>query len=97
MSVEVRELGDRKQEKEHEEPETKQEDVPYQLEIDKKTIKFNLDIKMQNKDIDVYVNDELLMTAKAGKTGLIKVKKNNNLGKVILDAHNKGEKIKLVV
>jgi predicted PilT family ATPase len=52
---------------------------------------------MQNKDIDVYVNDELLMTAKAGKTGLIKVKKNNNLGKVILDAHNKGEKIKLVV
>ncbi len=100
MSVEVRELGDRKQENEHEETETKQEkqeEVPYQLEIDKKTIKFNLDIKMQNKDIDVYVNDELLMTAKAGKTGLIKVKKNNNLGKVILDAHNKGEKIKLVV
>jgi len=100
MSVEVRELGDRKQENEHEETETKQEkqeEVPYQLEIDKKTIKFNLDIKMQNKDIDVYVNDELLMTAKAGKTGLIKVKKNNNLGKVILDAHNKGEKIKLLV
>jgi ATPase len=100
MSVEVRELGDRKQENEHEETETKQEkqeEVPYQLEIDKKTIKFNLDIKMQNKDIDVYVNDELLMTAKAGKTGLIKVKKNNNLGKVILDAYNKGEKIKLLV
>ena len=37
------------------------------------------------------------MTAKASKTGLIKVKKNNNIGKVILDAVNRGEKIRLVI
>ena len=52
---------------------------------------------MQNRDIDVYVNDELLMSAKASKKGFIKIKKNNNLGKIILDAHNKGENIKLYV
>jgi len=50
-----------------------------------------------HKDVDVYLNDEFLMTAKAGKTGLIKVKKNNNIGRVILEGVNKGDKIRLVV
>jgi predicted PilT family ATPase len=52
---------------------------------------------MQNKDVDVLLNDEFLMTAKAGKSGLIKVKKNNNVGRIILNAVNKGEKVRLVV
>ena len=101
MNVDVKELGEKnneeKTENKYEERETKQEEVPYRLDIDKKNVKFNLDIKMQNKDIDIYLNDEFLMSAKAGKTGLIKVKKNNNIGKVILNAHNKGEKIRLVI
>ena len=52
---------------------------------------------MQHKDVDVYLNDKFLMTAKAGKTGLIKVKKNNNIGRVILDGVNKGENIRLLI
>ena len=56
-----------------------------------------LDLSMQNKDVDVYLNDEFLMSAKAGKTGIIKVKKNNNVGRLILDAINKGEKVKLLM
>jgi ATPase len=102
MSVEVRELGEKnnkeKAENEYEETETnqeKQEEVEFELIIDKKSIIFNLSSEMQNKDIDVYVNNELLMTAKASKKSLIKIKKNNNLGKLILDAKNRGEKIQL--
>ena len=100
MSVEVRELGERKKEHNPEENETKQEkqnDIEFELIIDKKNIIFNLGSEMENKDADIYVNDELLLTAKTGKTGLIKVKKNNNIGKIILDAKNRGEKIKLFV
>ncbi len=101
MSVDVQELGEKGSGARHEETREvdaeKQEEVPYRLDIDKKSVKFNLDIKMQNKDIDIYLNEEFLMSAKAGKTGIIKVKKNNNIGKVILNAHNKGEKIKLVI
>ena len=100
MSVEVRELGERKKEHNPEEKETKQEkqnDIEFELIIDKKNIIFNLGSEMENKDADIYVNDELLLTAKTGKTGLIKVKKNNNIGKIILDAKNRGEKIKLFV
>ncbi|MBW2977128.1 PINc/VapC family ATPase [Candidatus Woesearchaeota archaeon] len=92
MSIEVRELGQEGKTKSA----TKQTEVPYQLDIKKGSIMFNLDIKMQNKDVDVYLNEEFLMTAKAGKTGLIKVKKNNNIGRIILKAINRGEKIRLV-
>jgi ATPase len=99
MSVEVRELGERKKSysKGDAGEAEKQEEVAYNLDIDKKSVKFHLDIKMQNKDVDVYLKDEFLMTAKAGKTGVIKVKKNNNIGKVILEAINKGEKIRLLI
>jgi len=100
MSVEVRELGERNKEQKHEENEIKQEkqnEVEFELIIDKKNILFNLSNEMQNRDIDVGVNDELLMTAKASKKGFIKIRKDNNLGKIILDAHNVGEKIKLFV
>jgi len=100
MSVEVRELGDKKQENKHEEQkeiEKKQEEVPFELIIDKKNVSFNLSPEMQNKDIDVYIDNELIMTAKASKKSLIKINKNNNIGKIILDAKNKGQKISLLI
>jgi ATPase len=100
MSVDIKELESKGKEvinSDKEPDREKQTEVPYKLDIQKKSILFRLDIKMQNKDIDVYLNDEFLMTAKAGKTGIIKVKKNNNIGRVILDAHNRGERIRLVI
>ncbi|MEK6876835.1 MAG: KH domain-containing protein, partial [Nanoarchaeota archaeon] len=100
MSVEVRELEGRGKEKTENEaaaPSEKQTEVPYKLEIDKKSIRLNLDIKMQNKDVDLYLGEEFIMSAKAGKTGVIKVKKNNNIGRIILEAIDKGEKVRLLI
>ena len=100
MSVEVRELGDKDKDIESDdmnsrEKEQKQEEVQFELIIDKKNIFFNLSSEMQNKEIDIYVNEELLMTAQASKKGIIKVKKNNNIGKTIIDAKNRGDKMSL--
>ena len=74
MSVEVRELSEKnnkeKIENRHEERQTvreKQEEVQFELIIDKKNIIFNLSSEMQNKDIDIYVDNELLLTAKESK------------------------------
>ena len=100
MSVEVRELEGRANEKIENEaaaPSGKQTEVPYKLEMDKKSIRLNLDIKMQNKDVDVYFGEEFIMSAKAGKTGVIKVKKNNNIGRVILEGIDKGERVRLLI
>jgi len=99
MGVEVRELEGRANEKIENEATSseKQTEVPYKLEIDKKSIRLSLDIKMQNKDVDLYLGGEFIMTAKAGKTGVIKVKKNNNIGRIILEGIDKGEKVRLLI
>jgi len=72
------------------------EGVPFDVVIKKNSILFQLGIKMQDKDVDVYVNDEFVLSAKAGKTGLIKVKKHSPIGRMLIKAHNNGEEIRLV-
>ena len=51
---------------------------------------------MQNKDVDLYIGNTYFMTAKAGSSGLIKIKKNNNIGKRLMKSMSDGEKIRLV-
>ncbi len=93
MSIEVRELGKNEPRQKIEE---KKEEIPFNLEIDKKSIYLRMDIKMQEKDVDVHLGEEFIMTAKAGKTGVIKIKKKNNIGQMILDGVNDGKKIRLL-
>lgn len=92
IKVDVKEISDNTSRYEE-----KKEKIDYELKINKKQIMFELGIKMQNKDVDIYLDNEFMMTAKAGKTGIIKVKKNNNIGKVLLKEINKGKEISLFI
>ena len=89
MSIDVQELGSGKAAEEN------KEEIPHDMRIKKNQILFELGIKMQNKDVNVYVGDDFLLTAKAGKTGIIKIKKENNIGKLIMGEINRGGKIRL--
>ncbi|MBS3098475.1 Flp pilus assembly complex ATPase component TadA [Candidatus Woesearchaeota archaeon] len=91
MSIDVQELGREEVKKEKE-----GRDVPYEINQKRKAIVFVLDIKMQNKDIDIYIGDTFLLTAKASSMGLIKIKKGNKIGQILLNAINSGEKVRLV-
>ena len=91
MSIEVQALGS----KETRTAEGK-ENVPFEVMIKKNSILFQLGIKMQTKDVGIYVNNEFILTAKAGKTGIIKIKKNNPIGRMLINAYNNGEEIKLM-
>ncbi len=92
ISIDIQELGGKGSEAKE-----KREEAPYDIRVKKNQIIFELGIKMQNEDIDVYVGNEFVMTAKAGKTGIIKVKKDNNVGRVIMEEINKGGKVRLLV
>jgi ATPase len=87
MSIDIKEMQDK----------AKGERISFNTDIKKKNIVFYLDMKYKNKNIDIYVNDDYLLTAKSGKTGLIKIKKNNKIARILIDAINTGEKIKLVL
>jgi predicted PilT family ATPase len=57
---------------------------------------FQLGTGMQNKDIDVYVKGDFVLNARAGKTGVIKVKKNSPIGRMLINAYNSDDEIKLM-
>ncbi len=87
MSIDIKEL-DKK---------TSGKTIEFNTEIKKKNIIFYLDMQFKDKNIDIYVNDDYLLTAKSGKSGLIKIKKNNKIARILADAINAGEKIKLML
>ena len=72
-------------------------EIPFQIEHKKDQLLIELGIEMQNRDVDIYVGDEFILSAKAGKTGLIKIKKGNNIGRRLMDALNRKERVRLVV
>ena len=72
-------------------------EIPFEINYKKNQLLIELGIDMQNHDVDIYAGDEFILSAKAGKTGTIKIKKSNNIGRRLMDALNRGEKIRLVV
>jgi ATPase len=92
ISIDVQEIGSGEEKK----PGAKGNEVPYEIRVKSKSINFFLDIEMQNKDVEVFAENEYLLSAKAGKTGIIKIKKDNPIGRRILKALQSGEKIKII-
>ncbi|MBD3313477.1 PIN domain-containing protein [Candidatus Woesearchaeota archaeon] len=68
----------------------------YEAQIGKKNIVFFLMEKDKNKDVDILVNGEYLLTAKSSKKAIIKIKKDNKIGSIIIDALNSSEDVRLV-
>ena len=73
----------------------KGEEIPFEVDIKKKAIDILLPNEYANKDIDVYVDNDFLVELHAGKKAVVKVKKDNNIGKVIMHAINNNRSIKL--
>ena len=71
-------------------------EISFEIGHKKNNLMLELGIEMQNRDVDIYVGDVFVLSAKAGKTGVIKIKKNNNIGRRLMEAMNKKEKIKLI-
>jgi len=88
MSIDVQELGG---------TEKTRKEIPCDVKIKKKGVILDLGIKMQSKDVDVYVDDEFIMSAKAGSTGLIKIKKNNQIGRELIKSMSSGKRIKVFI
>jgi len=65
--------------------------APFEVEYTKRDIIFYLEKKMRNKDINIYSGDELLLSAKAGKKAILRIKRKSNIGMDIEDALHAGK------
>jgi ATPase len=95
ISVEVRDIGEMKKGKPMPSG-SEGSPVSYDAKIMKKGVVFEVGHEALGRDVDIFVGDDYLLTAKVGKTGIIKVHKNNKIGRILMDAVNMGDKIRLV-
>jgi ATPase len=71
-------------------------DVPYQIDQRGNSIILFVDGKYFGRNLDILIGKEYLLTVNVGKKGEIRIKKNNKIGKTILNAMNYGEKVRVV-
>ena len=65
--------------------------APFEVEYTNKDIVFYLEKKMRNRDIKIYAGDELLLSAKAGKKAVLRIKRKSNIGMEIEEALHAGK------
>ena len=94
IGLDIRELGEEEGEKKRE-PEGKE--IHFELNIASNYFELYFGEKMQGRDVDIYVGREYLATFNIGKKGSIRIKKNNPLGKAIMNAQQYGEKIRILL
>ena len=87
LSIDVREINDKTS--------SRNETVQYQIKFDKKNITFLLHSQNADKDTDIYINDEYLLTVKSGKNAVIKLNKQSTQGKELTHAINENHKVEL--
>lgn len=87
LSIDVREVNDKTA--------TRNATIPYQIKFDKKNLTFLLHGKDADKDTDLYINDEYLLTLKSGKNATIKLNKQSTQGKELVHALNENHKVEL--
>ncbi|MBI4453282.1 Flp pilus assembly complex ATPase component TadA [Candidatus Woesearchaeota archaeon] len=107
ISIDVKPLTAAKQAEEKENPngqnlnesagQGKGQAIEYNVMINRNSIVFDVDQEYIGKDVSIVVNGSMLMIAKVGKKARVKVRKDNAMGKLMVDAVNMGEKIELKV
>jgi len=71
----------------------KKSTIDFDVKIMSKSIVFQLPRSYANRETNIMVNDDYLLSAKVSKKGIIKVKKNNKIAKIIENALNSGESV----
>jgi len=87
LSIDVREIDEKTT--------SRNVTAQYQVKFDKKNITFMMHSQNADKDTDIYINDEYLLTVKSGKNSMIKLNKQSTQGKELVHALNENHKVEL--
>ena len=71
------------------------EPVPFELNVQRKALELYVDSRFASRELDVYIGNEFIVELHVGKRAMVKIRKDNNIGKVLLNALNRGEEIKI--
>ena len=68
----------------------------FEPRIDKKNILLQLSHGEAEKEYDIYIGDDYLLSAKSSKKAMIKIGKENKIGRIIAKALQEGESLKVL-
>ena len=88
MHVEVRELRGKQPRK---------GSLEYDTKIGKKNVVFYLDKAIANQDVEIYIDEDFVMTARVSAKGAVKITKRNKMAKVLIDAVTAGENVRIAL
>jgi ATPase len=88
INIDVQPLGAEKQEA--------GKAVEFGSKITKNSVQLFVEEKYANRNFDIFIDGDYLITAKASKKAVIKIKKANKMAKVLVDALNSGAEIALM-
>ncbi len=71
--------------------------IAFDAQIGKKHVLFTVDNLFANKNVNIYADDDYIMTANVGKDGIFKISRKNKLGKVITDAVSSGSGLRVTI
>ncbi|MEK6964341.1 MAG: PINc/VapC family ATPase [Nanoarchaeota archaeon] len=91
LSIDVRELSETKKKKSNKDP------IPYEVKHNKSNITFHLAAEYTNKDVDIIVDNDYLLTAHSSKKADLKMTSESSIGKILVSALKKGKKVELKV
>jgi len=88
ISIDVREI-----EAEDSQEKISGEQIDYRKNITGRYIELVVNSNLIGKDVNLYVENKYLATFNVGKNGVIGIKKNNNIGKVLDESFQAGESV----
>ena len=72
-------------------------EVDFSVKMNKKSVIFEVSRKLANKNVNVNVDGDYVMTANVGKSGILKISRKNKIGKLIAEAANEQGRINILV
>ncbi len=69
--------------------------ISYQIKIDKKNILLKVPVEFSFQEMDIYLEGDYLLSATASKKAIIKIAKQNKIGRIIINAVNDNEQLEI--
>ncbi|MBN1923661.1 MAG: Flp pilus assembly complex ATPase component TadA [Nanoarchaeota archaeon] len=91
--IQVREMD---KEKVMKEVNREKKSLEYDIKFGKRSIEISLDYSLKGANVDIYLDDDYLLTATVSKNGSIKVSNKSDVGKKLVNAKNLGEEIRVL-
>ncbi len=76
---------------------SEEKQIPFDAQFSKKHVILNVDEAFANKNVNIFIDEDYVMTANVGKKGIVKISMKNKVGKMLAENINAGENVRLVL